>query len=231
MTHWWNPVLRTGASLRITYKEHGDSSNQLRWMSYQSSSHWSSTVVYSLPYLSVLWVVYFFRYCPPSGDWADRGNTTGWCEKNTYIIGVTCCQFSQLLSTGINCSCHEKTRGFTPDGRQSKTLLRIDERGSKIARNSVFDCHLSPVRRQMAIENSASNYVWSTFVDNITVSIAAYPVWGLWLRLKTSLFSFSDSIFRRKNELPSFLVLTYTYSLQCIWVMYNITWTTRQPLT
>ena len=46
---------------------------------------------------------------------------------------------------------------FTPGRRQSKTLLTIDERGSKIARSSVFDCHLSPVRRQMAIENTASN--------------------------------------------------------------------------
>ena len=36
----------------------------------------------------------------------------------------------------------------TLDGRQSKTLLpvTVDERGSKIARNSIFDCHLSPVR-------------------------------------------------------------------------------------
>ena len=33
----------------------------------------------------------------------------------------------------------------TPGRRQSKTLLTIDERGSKIDRNSVFDCHLSPV--------------------------------------------------------------------------------------
>ena len=40
----------------------------------------------------------------------------------------------------------------TPDMRQSKTLLTIDERGSKIARNSGFDCHLSTVGRQMAIE-------------------------------------------------------------------------------
>ena len=29
--------------------------------------------------------------------------------------------------------------------RQSKTLLAIDESGSKISRNSVFNCHLSPV--------------------------------------------------------------------------------------
>ena len=40
--------------------------------------------------------------------------------------------------------------------RQSKTLLTIDERGSKIARNSVFDCYLSPGGRQMAIKNSVS---------------------------------------------------------------------------
>ena len=39
------------------------------------------------------------------------------------------------------------------DMRQSKTLLTIDEQGSKIVRNSVFDCHLSPVGRQLAIEN------------------------------------------------------------------------------
>ena len=31
----------------------------------------------------------------------------------------------------------------TPGRRQSKTVLTIDERGSNIARNSVFDCHLS----------------------------------------------------------------------------------------
>ena len=40
---------------------------------------------------------------------------------------------------------------------QSKMLLTIDERGSKITRNSVFDWHLSPVGRQMAIKNSVSN--------------------------------------------------------------------------
>ena len=46
----------------------------------------------------------------------------------------------------------------TPDRRQSKTLSTIYKRGSKIDRNSVFDCqcHLSPVGRQMAIENTVS---------------------------------------------------------------------------
>ena len=50
----------------------------------------------------------------------------------------------QLKEEGIN----------TPDRQQSKTLLTIDECGSNIASNSVFDCHLSPIGRQMAIENS-----------------------------------------------------------------------------
>ena len=40
------------------------------------------------------------------------------------------------------------------DRRQSKTLLTIEERGSKIARNRVFDCHMSPFGGQMAIENT-----------------------------------------------------------------------------
>ena len=58
---------------------------------------------------------------------------------------------------------------LTPDRQQSKTLLTIYKCGSKIARNSVFDCHLSPVGRQMAIKISVSNYFWSTFVDSINV--------------------------------------------------------------
>ena len=43
---------------------------------------------------------------------------------------------------------------FTPGRRQSKTLLTIDEDESNIAKNSVFDYHLSPVGRKMAIKNS-----------------------------------------------------------------------------
>ena len=52
-------------------------------------------------------------------------------------------------------------------------LLTIDERGSKITRNSVF---LLPVGRQMAIENFVSNdfYPRSSIVS--TFSIDAYPV-------------------------------------------------------
>ena len=54
-------------------------------------------------------------------------------------------------------------------GGNRKTFLTIDERAPKITRNSVFDCHLSPVGRQMAIENSVSNDFLSTFVDSIKV--------------------------------------------------------------
>ena len=43
------------------------------------------------------------------------------------------------------------------------------ERGSEIATISVSDCHLSPVGLLMAIENSVSNYLWSTFVDSTEV--------------------------------------------------------------
>ena len=65
----------------------------------------------------------------------------------------------------------------TPGRRQSKTLFTIDKRGSKIVRNSVFDCHLSPFGRQMTIENSVSYDFLSMFVNSIEFSIAAYPVW------------------------------------------------------
>ena len=52
---------------------------------------------------------------------------------------------------------------------QLKTLIKLDEFGSKIARNSVFDCHLSPVGRQMAIKISVSNYFYSSYVDSINI--------------------------------------------------------------
>ena len=45
-----------------------------------------------------------------------------------------------------------RLRLTTLSRRQSKTLSTIDERGSKLDRNSVFDCHLSPHWRQMTIE-------------------------------------------------------------------------------
>ena len=49
------------------------------------------------------------------------------------------------------------------------------ERRYKIVRNRVFDCHLSPDRRQMAIENTVTSdfYPRSSIVR--AFSIAVYP--------------------------------------------------------
>ena len=64
-------------------------------------------------------------------------------SKMTFSLS-TCCSESR-----IHCP-----YGNIEPIKQSKTLLTIDDRGSKIARNSVFNCHLSPVRR----EDSLSDY-------------------------------------------------------------------------
>ena len=52
-------------------------------------------------------------------------------------------------------------------------LSTIDKRGSKIDRNSVFDCHLSPVWRQMAIENSVSNNFY--LISSIVLAFSIAP--------------------------------------------------------
>ena len=62
----------------------------------------------------------------------------------------------------------------TPGRRQSKTLFTFDKRGSKTDGNSVFDCHLSPIGRQMTIENSVSNDFDQCSSIVFTFSIAAY---------------------------------------------------------
>ena len=51
--------------------------------------------------------------------------------------------------------------------QNSKTLLTIYELGSKITRNSVFHCNLSPTGDIMAIENSVYDDFLSTSVDSI----------------------------------------------------------------
>ena len=48
--------------------------------------------------------------------------------------------------------------------RQSKTLLTIDERGSKIARNSIFDCRATNGNRKLCFKR-----FFSTFVESINV--------------------------------------------------------------
>ena len=72
------------------------------------------------------------------------------------VDSLVYCQHSDLHKD-TSCVIHNEYRIITPDRRQSKTVLTIDDHGSKLARNSVFDCYLSPVGRQMAIENSVSN--------------------------------------------------------------------------
>ena len=62
------------------------------------------------------------------------------------------------------------------DRGQAKTLLTIDECGLKIERNRVFDCHLSPFWRQMAIKSSVLTIYDLRLSIVITFSIAAYPV-------------------------------------------------------
>ena len=64
---------------------------------------------------------------------------------------------------------HKRICIITTGRLQSKTLLTIDERGSKIARNSVFDCHLSPSGAINGNKNSVSNDFSSMFVDSIDV--------------------------------------------------------------
>ena len=47
----------------------------------------------------------------------------------------------------------------------------------KIAINSVFDCHLSPIGLQMTIENSVSNFFDLRSSKVLTFSIATYLVY------------------------------------------------------
>ena len=65
----------------------------------------------------------------------------------------------------------------TPGRRQSKNANTIEERRSKISRNSVFDWQLSPHWRQMAIHKHCF-YRFLIRVSQllITFLIAAYPV-------------------------------------------------------
>ena len=88
---------------------------------------------------------------------------------------------------------------ITLDRRQSKMLLTIGKGGSRIAKNSVFNCRLLPAGQQMAVKNSVSSYFWSTVLDNydINFSIAAYPVWSYDkqnLTLMVILYKFSNEM-------------------------------------
>ena len=83
--------------------------------------------------------------------------------------------------------------------RQSKTPLNR-QRGSKVARNSVFDFHLSLIGRQKASENLFQTIfdILSSMV--LTFSIAGYQVCVCWVILHAFLSSadFLKKLFREK---------------------------------
>ena len=60
-------------------------------------------------------------------------------------------------------------------GGNRKRFLQSTNADKKIDINSVFDCHLSPVGRQMAIENTVYNNFLSTFPDSIGVLDCRLP--------------------------------------------------------
>ena len=67
---------------------------------------------------------------------------------------------------------------ITPDRRQSKTILTIKKKhGLKIARNSVFDCHMSP---QLGDKWQSKTLFLTIFYLRSSIVllflIAAYPV-------------------------------------------------------
>ena len=76
-----------------------------------------------------------------------------------------------------SCFCWKKIVS-TSDSEQSKTLLTIDERGSKLARNSVLiaKCRLFDEAR-VVVKNYDANYFWSLIVDSIDVFDCAYKAW------------------------------------------------------
>ena len=93
-------------------------------------------------------------------------------SEQTVQTLLKCCSIRHFIWVFTVC----QSTCFTLDRRQSKMLSTIDKCGSKIARNSVFDFHLSPVGRQMAIKNSVSTNFDLCSSMKLTFSIVAYPV-------------------------------------------------------
>ena len=83
-------------------------------------------------------------------------------SADDYAMDLEPIDISKYLNTLINSIVVRKWDIFnhfkdslTPDRRQSKTLI-LSKTVDKIVRNRVFDCHLSPDWRQMAIQNTVS---------------------------------------------------------------------------
>ena len=93
----------------------------------------------------------------------------------------------------------------------------MDERGSKIAGNRVFDCHLPPVGRQMAIENSVSNDFWSASVDSINVFDCRLPgviIVGWWIQLPIIQWLLSLLFFQPPSRTSKWGKLSLFYTKQ-----------------
>ena len=89
--------------------------------------------------------------------------------SSTFQTWIIICYYANyLMHLPSTCGFENSTLNemladiLTPDRWQSKTLLTIEERGSKIVRNSVFDCQLTPDWRQMAIKTFL-NYISNNF--------------------------------------------------------------------
>ena len=76
----------------------------------------------------------------------DFLNLEGGCTGSSESTLV---KMPHCRGSNTQCSCYR--------GVNRKRYKESTDAG--IARNSVFDCHLSPVGRQIAIENSVSNFL------------------------------------------------------------------------
>ena len=112
---------------------------------------------------------------------------------------------------------------LTPGRWQSKTLSTIDERGSNIDRNIVFDCHLSPVRWQMAIGNSVSYQIFDQR-SSIVLAFSIATIKNTVLSIFDPRSSIVDSVF--DCRLPRVMLFTLTkfcvLHLQCSLPMLTI---------
>ena len=113
------------------------------------------------------------NFCPPASFPLIHGSRGLQCclsPLKDIVCKLRCIGANVLWRNDQTISITKKNRSFiTSDRRQSKTFWTIDERGSQIARNSFFDCHLSLIGQQMAIKNYVSYNLRSTFVDRINV--------------------------------------------------------------
>ena len=102
-----------------------------------------------------------------------------WGMKSLILLKKYVGTFELLINTQVFKLQWDCLR-ITPDNQAAIEYVNvIDEHRSKIVINRVFDCHLSPDWRQMAIQNTVSTC--SFFDPRLTIVKSvfdcAYPVW------------------------------------------------------